>query len=187
MKRQLFHVAIAAAIVCVVLAPALIWSGQKPSAAGEDLNFYKLPPVFTVGPPMTAEELATREMEKRLSFPEAEAWAEAYAIEVDRPRVHPSNAPSRTEALGSMDHRSIDHPGLTPAELEKLVAIRSGALQFRDDRSTWPHKTDFKPEKPDLPLRPPGPEGLTPEEKAKLEASRARQDKANRDEGGRSR
>jgi hypothetical protein len=182
MKRQLFHVAIAAAIVCVVLAPALIWSGQRSSAAGEDFGVFKDLPFFTVGPPMTAEELASREAEKRLSILEGQTWFGDNASDFNRPETPPSEPPRET-----LTSPAADRPGLTPTEMAKLAAIRSGAFQPREDRGTWPPKPELQVEKLDVPLRALGPEGLTPEEKSKLEASRARGEKAGRDEGGRSR
>jgi hypothetical protein len=186
MQRRLFRVAIGTAIACVVLAPALIRSGQRSQptngVAGEDFVFPKEPPVFTVGPPMTAEALAEREMEKRLSLPEAEARAREYIIGRGSPGHRPSQAPADRTSPGS-----VGGPSLTPADLQKLAAINRGAFQPREDRNTWPKKSEPKREKIDVPLRPLGAEGLTPEERAKLEASRAPQDNAGADEGGRSR
>jgi len=186
MQQRLFRIAVGTAIACVVLAPALIWSGQRSqpaiSAAGEDFFFSKGPVVFTAGPPMTAEALAAREMEKRLSLPEAEARAKEYTIDSNSPGFRPSPMQVDRPSPGSVAGRS-----LTPAELQKLAAIRRGAVQPREDRSTWPKKREPRPEKIDVPLRPPGAEGLTAEERAKLDASRALQGKVRRDEGGRSR
>jgi hypothetical protein len=186
MQRRLFRIAVGTAIVCVVLAPALIWSGQwsQPtnSVAGEDFVFSKQPPVFTVGPPMTAEALAVREMEKRLSLPDAEARTGEYILGNGSPGHRLSHMPSDRTSRGS-----VGVPSPTPAELRKLDAIRRGAFQPREDRNTWPPKPDVTPEQIDVPLRPPGAEGLTPEERAKLEASRTPRDKADCDEGGRSR
>jgi len=186
MQRRLFRVAIGTTIACVVLAPALIGSGQRSQpakgVAGEDFSFSKEPPVFTVGPPMTAEALAARETEKRLSLPEAEARAREYTIGSSSAGNRPPLVPAdRTPPGGA------GGPSLTPAELQKLAAIRSGASDPREDRNTWPKKREPKPEKIDVPLRPPGAEGLTPEERAKLEASRALEDGTGRGEGGRSR
>lgn len=186
MQRPLKRVVIAAVLVCTVLAPALIWSDQRSQpakgVAGEDFGFSKEPSVFTLGPPMTAEALAEREMEKRLSLPEAEARAREYIIGGSSPGNRPSPRSANRTSPGS-----VDGPSLTTAELQKLAAIRRGAFQPREDRSTWPKKLDPKPEKIDVPLRPLGAEGLTPEERAKFEASRELQDKTGADEGGRSR
>lgn len=182
MKKQLFRIGLAAAIACVVLAPVLIWSGQRPQTANEDRSVYKEPPFFTVGPPMTPEELAAREQEKRLSILEGQAWFGEYARDLNRPEARASDVPPET-----VSPPTTEHTGLTPAEREKLAAIRSGAFQPREDRGTWGPKPELQVKKLDVPLRPLGPEGLTPEERAKLEASRAREEKAGRDEGGRSR
>lgn len=186
MNNPWVRIAMAASIVCVVLAPALIWSGQRPQPAneapGEDLGVFKEPPFFTVGPPMTPEELAAREMEKHLSLLEGQAWFGEYGAAIGQPGSGPSDVRPET-----VSPNATDHSGLTPAELEKLAAIRSGALQPRVDRGTWGPKPVLQAEKLDAPLRPLGAEGLTPEEKTKLEAFRARQQQAGRDEGGRSR
>lgn len=185
MQRRLFRIAVGTAIACVVLAPALIGNGQRSqpanSVAGEDFVFPKEPPVFTVGPPMTAEALAARETEKRLSLAEAEARAREYVVGSNAGNRPPQVPEDRTPAGGA------GVPSLTPTELQKLTAIRRGASEPREDRSAWPKKREPKPEKIHIPLRPLGAEGLTPGERAKLEASRALQDGARRDDGGRSR
>jgi hypothetical protein len=136
MRKQLLRGAIAAAVACVVLAPALIWSGQQPQTPLQNHDFYKGPPVFTIGPPMTPQELAAREREKLLSLPSF--W-------------NPPQAPieCRPEPL-------------FPKKEDRLIPV-------------------------DAPLRPLGEEGLTPSERAKLEASRAALGRAAGDEGGRSR
>jgi hypothetical protein len=186
MQRRLFRIAAGAAIACIVLAPALIWSGQRSQptkdVTGEDLIFSKEPPVFTVGPPMTAAALAEREAEKRLSLPDAEARAREFFIGSGSPAHRPPLVPADRTSSGI-----VGGPSLTRAELQKLVAIRRGASEPREDRSTWPNKREHKAEKIHIPLRPLGAEGLTPGERAKLEASRALQDGARRDGGGRSR
>jgi len=186
MQRRLFRIAVGTAIACVVLAPALIRSGQRSQPAkgevGGDFGFSKEPPVFTVGQPMTAEALAERELEKRLSLPEAEARAREYTIGSGDPGYYRLPTPAQRTSTGG-----VAGPDLTQAEQEKLSAIRRGAHRLREGRDTWPPKHDPKPEKIDVPLRPPGIEGLTPEERAKLEASRAPRDNAGGDEGGRSR
>jgi hypothetical protein len=175
MRKTLFRVALAAAIACVVLAPALIWSGQRPQTALDEPGVFKEPPVFTVGPPMTAKELAAREQEKLLSIAQGEWWCEEYT-----PRSEQTSPPpevTRGTAAG--------YTGLTPAELEKLAAFENRppeSIQYK------PGPLDPKKEdrvlRFDAPLRPPGEEGLTPNERAKLEASRALEKK---DEGRRSR
>jgi hypothetical protein len=181
MKKRLFHVGIAMAIVCVVLGPALIWSGHGPhatrQATNEDQGFFKEPPFFTVGPPMTPEELAAREQEKLRSIREGQTWFQDEAPMID----HPSDERGDAGPLPATEHK-----GLTPAELEKLAAIRGGALKPREDRGMWGPKPEVHLPKFDAPLRPLGSEGLTPQERAKLEASRSREAKANGDEGGRS-
>ena len=151
MKKRLFHVSIAAVALCVLLAPALIWSGHGPQAtkeaSNEDQGVFKEPPFFTVGPPMTREELAAREQEKLRSIREGQAWFQDDAAAVDLPRE---------------PQRGID-PGL------------------------WGPKPETHLPESGAPLRPLGPEGLTPQERAKLEASRLREAKANGNDGGRSR
>jgi len=176
MKTKLVRIALAAAIACVVLAPALIWSGQRPQTALDEPGVFKEPPVFTVGPPMTPKELAAREQEKLLSIANGQWWSEEYAPRHDH-RIIPT--PSDTPLP------VIEHPGLTPAELEKLAAFQNRPPESIEYK---PGPLDPKKEdrvlRFDARLRPPGEEGLTPNERAKLEASRALDKK---DEGGRSR
>lgn len=192
MRKSLLRVALAAAMVCVVLAPALIWSGQRPQpandATNEDRGDFKGPAVFTVGPPATPGEFAAREREKLLSIAEArtrdwEFWAASQRFQAAASDV-PLEAIVRPDAV---DLLAKKHPGLTPAELEKLAAIRNGTLKPRQDRGVWAPKEEPQAPKYDAPLRPPGFEGLTPEERAKLEASRTRDKNATGNEGGRSR
>jgi hypothetical protein len=184
MRKALLRVSLAGAIACAILAPALIWSGQRPPTGIDERSVFKGPPVFTVGPPMTPGELAARELEKRLSIFEGQTWTNEYPAGVERPRARPSDVPPEITSLPT-----TDHPGLTPAELEKLAAIRSGCFGPRDkeNQGTWGPKPELQVPRYDAPLRSLGSEGLTPEEKAKLEASRARERRANGDEGGRSR
>jgi hypothetical protein len=191
-RKPLFRVAIVVAIVCVVLAPALIWSGQRPELPKEpanvDQDVFKGPLFFTVGPPMTPEELAAREQEKFLSILEGEARARESLEATRRFQTPPSDAPPEAIRFPEApDLPATGHPGLTAAELEKLAAIRSGALKPRGNPGVWGPKPEMKLPTYDAPLRPLGFDGLTPEEKAKLEASRVRDGKAAGDEGGRSR
>jgi len=179
MRKRLFRFALAAAIACVVLAPALIWSGQRPQSAPQIQDVYKGPPVFTVGPPMTPKELAAREQEKLLSIARGEWWSEEYATRTER-RIPPVTDSASLSATA--------YKGLTPAELEKLAAFQNRPPEFIE---FTPGPLDPKKEdrvlRFDAPLRPLGEEGLTPKERAKLEASRAFEKKAEGDEGGRSR
>jgi hypothetical protein len=179
MKTKLVRIALAAAIACVVLAPALIWSGQRPQTALDEPGVFKEPPVFTVGPPMTPKELAAREQEKILSIAQGQWWSEAYAPRAQH-RFPPADDTSPLP--------ETEYTGLTPAELEKLAAYKNRpteSLEFT------PGPLDPKKEdrvlRFDAPLRPLGEEGLTPSERAKLEASRVFEKKAAGDEGGRSR
>lgn len=192
MRKRLLHFAPAVAMVCVVLAPALIWSGQRPQPTNEpanvDQDVFKGPPVFTVGPPMTPEELAAREQEKLLWILDAQNRARENLTAAGRFHTLAAQDPSENVVFPKAgDFSSTEHPSLTPAELEKLAAIRNGSLQPRQDRGMWAPKEEPRPLKYDAPLRPLGFEGLTPEERAKLDASRARDKEASGDEGGRSR
>ena len=151
MKKRLFHVSIAAVALCVLLAPALIWSGHGPQAtkeaSNEDQGVFKEPPFFTVGPPMTREELAARELEKLRSIRESQAWFQDDATAVDLP----------------WPPRADTDPGI------------------------WGPKPQTHLPESGAPLRSLGPEGLTAQEKAKLDASRSPQEKTNGNEWGRSR
>jgi hypothetical protein len=176
MRKTLFRVALTAVIACVVLAPALIWSGQRPQSTPQEENVFKEPPVFTVGPPMSPKELAAREQEKLLSIAQGQWWSEEYAPTNDN-RFPPVNE--------STPLPNKEYTGLTPAELQKLAEFQNRPPESIEYK---PGPLDPKKEdrvlKIDAPLRPLGEEGLTPQERAKLEASRALEKK---DEGGRSR
>ncbi len=186
MKKYWRYVAIVAATACVALAPALIWSGQsshRQSAAGGDPFVHKQPPLVTVGPPLTAAELAARERENaRLMLEGKDRVADQAHPAVDQvpiglfpwmaPKVEPLPLTTAT--------------GLTAKELEKFAMMESGALQRGKDPGVWGPKPEPPIEKLDVPLRPLGLEGLTAQEKAKLEASRrAVKPESRTDEGGR--
>ena len=176
MKKRLFRAAMAAVIVGVVIAPALIWSGQKTDTTGRDPVAFKEPPVFTVGPDMTPQALASREREKLLSILEGQAWSKEYEPTIEGLRAIPRGVAPTPVA---------EYTGLTAAEREKLVKLRSGESQ--------PGEVDAGPKKeqPVLrfegPPRVPGPEGLTPQERAKLDACRKLESRVGNGEGGRSR
>jgi len=176
MRKPLFRVALAVAIACVVLAPALIWSGQRPQTGSDERGVFKEPPVFTVGPPMTPKELAAREQEKILSIAQGQWWSGEYVSPPERRFL---------DVPGTASLPKAEHTGLTSAEIQKLAAFQNRPPESIEYK---PGPLDPKKEdrvlRFDAPLRPPGEEGLTPNERAKLEASRALDKK---DEGGRSR
>jgi hypothetical protein len=179
MRKSLLRVALAGGIACVILAPALIWSGQRPQTALDEPGVFKEPPVFTVGPAMTPKELAAREQEKLLSIAQGRWWSEEYAPRAEH-RIPPVNDSASLSAT--------EYKGLTPAELQKLAAFQNRPTESIEYK---PGPLDPKKEdrvlRFDAPLRLPGEEGLTPSERAKLEASRALDRAAAKDEGGRSR
>jgi len=123
---------------------------------------------------MTPKELAAREQEKLLSIANGRWWSEEYVPPPERSLLQPPEPafPPTTE-----------YKDLTSAELQKLAAFQNRPPESIEYK---PGPMDPKKEdrvlRFDAPLRPPGEEGLTPSERAKLEASRAL-DKKN--EGGR--
>jgi len=177
MRKPLLRFALAGAIACAILAPALLLSGQRPLSALQGQDIYKGPPVFTIGPPMTPAELAAREQEKLLSIAQGEWWSGDYVSRPER-----SFVPSQDAAPLPANQDK----GLTPAELQKLARYQNRPPQPVE----WkPGPMDPTKQYPvlrnDAPLRPLGEEGLTPQERAKLEASRAVDPAKTGDEGGR--
>ena len=165
MRKPLLRVALAAAIACVVLAPALLLSGQRPLSPLQGQDVYKGPPVFTIGPPMTPAELAAREQEKLLSIANGRWWSGEYVPPPERSLLQP---PERTSPP------KTEYQGLTLAELQKLSDYQNRPPEPIE----WkPGPLDPKKQYPvlrnDAPLRPLGEEGLTPQERTKLDASRA--------------
>jgi hypothetical protein len=176
MRKPLLRFALAGAIACAILAPALLLSGQRPLSALQGQDIYKGPPVFTIGPPMTPAELAAREQEKLLSIAQGEWWSGEYVSSPERRYL---------DVPGTASLPKAEHTGLTSAEIQKLIAFQNRPPESIDYK---PGPLDPKKQYPvlrnDAPLRPLGEEGLTPQERAKLEASRTLDKK---DEGGRSR
>ena len=179
MRKPLLRVALAAAIACAVLAPALIWGGQWPQSALQNQDVYKGAPIFTVGPPMTPKELAAREQEKLLSIARGEWWSGEYVSPPERRYL---------DVPGTASLPKAEHTGLTSAEIQKLIAFQNRPPESIEYK---PGPMDPKKEdrvlRIDAPLRPLGEEGLTPNERAKLGASRALDPAKAGGEGGRSR
>ena len=144
-KQQLIIVAI---VIAVLLVPAIIWIGM--GYAGNS-STVKMPAISTIGPEMTPYVMTALEREK-LTLP---AWNSPIPMDftnIDAPKAK----------MGSEG----PYPGMTPAELDKLA-----------QRKQAPHNTTLVTREKKQPVstienipRVRGIEGLTPQERAKLEA-----------------
>jgi hypothetical protein len=155
MKRRVFQWALGVAIVGVILAPVIIWSGKPATETATRDAAMKLPEVSTVGPEITPYELTPLERRK-LALP-------AFSSPIPLDYLY--------ESLPSAVVKSErPRPGMTPAELEKLAAWRARVQAGTTDgtprmilREKGPISTI------EIVPRAPGIEGMTPAERAKLE------------------
>jgi len=156
MRNRVVQLAIGAAIVGAVLTPAVIWGGRRTIGTTTMEAVVKLPEISTIGPEMTPYALTPWEREK-LTLP-----AFSSPIPLDY----------LSEALPSVVVRGQGrYPGMTRAELDKLAAWRA---------RTWEGTASGTPESVshernsistiEMVPRAPGIEGMTPAERAKLEA-----------------
>ena len=138
-------------VAAVLLVPVIIWSGMQQSAAGTHRGVSKTLPVMTVGPEMTPYVMTPLEREK-LALP---AWSSPVPMD-----VMSIDVPKAT--IGSKG----PYPGMTPAELDKLARWKEPA------RHTYPVTPEEKEPVSTIEAVPRarGIEGLTPLERAKLEA-----------------
>jgi hypothetical protein len=156
--KQRRHVLVVTGIVTILLlVPALIWSGKRAISAETRDATLKLPEVSTVGAEMKPYVLTPGE---RAKF--ASAACES-AIPLEYLYDREAKAIVKSEE---------SYPGMTPAEIEKLAAWRARAMKSTANGAP----TVMMPERQPLSTieivpRRPGIEGLTPAEKAKLEAS----------------
>lgn len=153
MKRKILRCAIGAAIVGVVLAPAILWSGRSAIDTAARDTAVKLLEISTVGPETTPYVLTPAEREK-LKLPAFSSPTPLDLLYDARPKAVVGN--------------ERPYPGMTPAELEKLAAWRARVQAGTVDSA--PKTIDF-PRKPismfDIVPRAPGIEGMTPAEKVK--------------------
>ncbi len=156
MKRRVFRLALGAAIVGAILAPAIIWSGNRATDSAARDATTKLPEVSTVGLKMTPYVLTPLERQK-LTLP---------AFSSPMPLDH------LYESLPGVAARSEGpYSGMTQAELDKLAAWRARTSEGKADGAAKKISTEKGPVSTveNVP-RAPGIEGMTPEERAKLEA-----------------
>jgi hypothetical protein len=99
-------------VAAVLLVPALIWSGRRTVDTATRSAAVKLPEVSTVGPEMTPYVLAPPERDK-LRLP---AYSPPSSFDF------PYATPQPTIVTGEGPYT-----GMTPAELEKLAALRRGS------------------------------------------------------------
>lgn len=156
MRSRVFQLATVAAIAVLILAPAIIWGGRRASDNATREAAVKVPEVSTIGPEMTPYVLTPAEREK-LKLP---------VFSSPSPFDFPYGA--EPKAVGESHG---PYPGMTPAELEKLAAWRARVRELGvsgTPRVTTPEREPVSTI--EMVPREPGIEGLTPAEKAKLEA-----------------
>jgi hypothetical protein len=159
MQRNKRRWIVAVLVAAVLLVPAIIWSGMQQDAARPaqptmPKGISKMPEVVTVGPEMKPYVMTAAEQSK-LSQPISSPLILDDLMRMDAPDA--PDVPIRNEG---------PYPGMTPAELEKLARWRESAqpTQPAPTETTEPVAT-IEP----VP-RARGIEGLTPQERAKLEA-----------------
>jgi hypothetical protein len=142
---------VTSAFVLVLLVPALIWGGKRTIDTVVRDGSVKMPEVSTIGPEMTPYRLTPLEIQK-----------------LEQPVVEPSLPGSGVGPLQPETTIGSTGPytGMTPAELEKLARSRTTSGQ----RPRAMEDTKMPVSTIEATYRSPGVEGLTPEERTKLEA-----------------
>ena len=143
-KQRMF---IAAIVVAVIVVPAIVWIGM---GYARDPNSVKLPAVSTIGPEMKPYVLTALEKEKRLLPVTTRSVPMGFASAVTETRPDAPRDPAA---------------GMTQAERDKLEQWKN---QPRPKQVWTPEKAEAKSTIGNVP-RPRGIEGLTPQERAKLE------------------
>ena len=150
------HAVVGGIVAAVLLVPALMWSGIRSFGAEARNAFVKLPEVSTIGPETIPYVLTPAEREK-LALP---------AIVSAIPLEHLYDAWPKS-VLGSEQ----PYTGMTPAELEKFAGWQA---HVRELAASCTPRVTTPPKEPvstiEVVPRVPGIEGMTPQEKAKLEA-----------------
>ena len=156
MRNRLVRVAVGAAILGAIVTPAILWSGKQTTDAATREATAKLPEISTVGTEMQPYVLTPAEREK-LKLPAfSPPTSSAFPPEAKRSTIVRSEGP---------------YPGMTPAELEKLASWQ--ARGWDETLSSAPsaiHELAKPVPTFDIVPRAPGIEGMTPAERAKLEA-----------------
>jgi hypothetical protein len=152
-KRKLVAAAIA---VGALLVPAVIWIGL--GHAGDD-GTMKLPAISTIGPemkPYVLTDIEKKKLHQSVAVP---------SVPMDLATFAPGDAPAA---------QNTPYRGLTQAERDKLERWKTRPR--RPQRRYEPEKCEAFSTIENIP-RAPGIEGLTPQERAKLEAYLKSQDK----------
>jgi hypothetical protein len=156
MRSRVFPLATVAAIAVLILAPAIIWGGRRASDNATREAAVKVPEVSTIGPEMVPYVPTPAEREK-LNWP---ACGSAVPLE----HLYDRGARTIVKSEGP-------YPGMTPAELEKLAAWQARVREFGGTGASTMTRPPREPVSTiEMIPREPGIEGLTPAEKAKLEA-----------------
>ena len=156
MKSRRRVVTLTGIVAAMLLVPALIWSGKRATDAATRDADDKLPEISTVGPEMTPYVLTAAEREK-LKLP-------AFSSPIPFDYLHKTEP---TAVVGSVG----PYPGMTPAELEKLAAWQARSPHGMASGTPTAPLRETKPVSTiEIVPRAPGIEGMTPAERAKLEA-----------------
>ena len=143
---------IPAVIAVVLLVPAIIWSGMQQDGATAPTGVTKMVDVKTAGPEMTPYVMTAQERAKL----ETPVLNTPVFDDITR-RVEPKST------IGG----SGPYTGMTQAELDKLARLHE--LTGRDHPAITTAEKEPVSTIEYVP-RPPGIDGLTPQERAKLEA-----------------
>lgn len=156
MKSRKRAVILTGIVAVVLLVPALIWSGKRATDAATRDADVKLPEISTVGPEMTPYILTPAEREK-LKLP-------AFSSPIPFDDLHKAEPKAVVGSVGP-------YAGMTPAELDKLAAWRARPQQGMASGTPTAPLRETKPVSTiEIVPRAPGIEGMTPAERAKLEA-----------------
>ena len=156
MRSALVRLVIGAAVVGLILVPAVLWSGKRAVDSATREAAVKLPEFSTVSPELTPYVLTPLEWEK-----------------LDLPAFSSPIPPEylRQAEPGVVVGGKGPYPGMTEAELEKVAAWRDRMQEGTDDGTQEASPASKAPISTieNVP-RAPGIEGMTPAERAKLEA-----------------
>lgn len=143
-------------VMTVLLVPALIWSGKRSIDGATRETAVKLPEVSTIGAEIKPYVLTPLERGK-LALPVYSGLA-------------PFDQADGVEPQATIGNEG-PYPGMTSAELDKLAEWRTGSLKASTSGTPTEGLRRGEPVSTiEIVPRAPGVEGLTPQEKAKLEA-----------------
>ena len=157
MRSRVVRLATVVGIAVVILAPVIIWGGKRATDTATREAAAKRPEVSTIGPEMLPYVLTPAEREK-FNLPACES-----AVPLER--LYDRGARATVESEGP-------YTGMMPAELEKLAAWEARVRELAGSGKPALAAPEKKPMSTiEIVPRAPGIEGLTPAEKAKLEAN----------------